>query len=124
MNWDGGMMAQVDLDTAAREYLNQASEVIIRCRLFGHAWDPTHDGYIVDGRGRERVYTQTVRCLRCTTEGVDRFDPVTLDRINTRSYAYADGYLMRDHKGGLSRREVRQWIAAKATGGRRLRRVS
>jgi hypothetical protein len=79
----------------------------------------------VDGQGKERVYTQNVQCMRCETKGVDRFDPVTLDRINTRSYDYAEGYLV-DRQGGLSRREVRQWIAAKkpAAGGRRLRRVS
>jgi hypothetical protein len=67
--------------------------------------------------------------MRCETKGVDRFDPVTLDRINTRSYDYAEGYLV-DRQGGLSRQDVRKWVAAKAkargaaSDGRRLRRVS
>lgn len=58
------------------------------------------------------------------------FDPVTLHRIGTRSYDYVEGYLVQDvvpdRQGGLSRQEVRQWMAAEAkTGsGRRLRRVS
>lgn len=123
------MTPALDLDKGTRAYLRQASDEVIRCRLYGHAWDPLHDGYIVDGQGKDRVYTQNVQCMRCETKGVDRFDPVTLDRINTRSYDYAEGYLV-DRQGGLSRREVRQWIAAKtkprgaASDGRRLRRVS
>jgi hypothetical protein len=118
------MGALAEIDPSTRAYLSGATDSIIRCRLFGHAWDPTHDGYIVEGRGRDRVFTQTVECLRCKTKGVDRFEPGTLDRINTRSYDYAEGYLLRERKGGLSRREVRQWVAEKMTGGRRLRRVS
>lgn len=120
------MAAASDLDAGTRAYLRQVSEAVIRCRLLGHAWDPTHDGFIVDGHGKDRVYTQTVKCLRCTTTGVDRFDPMTLDRISTRSYDYVEGYLVRDRQGGVSRREVRQWMAAqvKPAGARRLRRVS
>jgi hypothetical protein len=115
-----------ELDAATRAYLRQASDEMIRCRLLGHAWDPEHDGYIVDGHGKDRVYTQSVKCMRCETTGKDQFDPVTLDRIGSRSYDYVDGYLVEDHSGGVSRREVRQWMAAKkpASGGRRLRRVS
>lgn len=118
------MGALADIDQSTRAYLSGATDSIIRCRLFRHAWNPTNDGFIVEGRGPDRVFTQTVECLRCKIKGVDRFDPVTLDRINTRSYDYAEGYLLRERKGGLSRREFRQWVAAKTTTGRRLRRVS
>lgn len=117
------MSAPAEFDAETREYLSRTTDAVIRCRLYGHAWDPMHDGYIVEGRGRERVYTQTVRCMRCETEGVDRFDPVTLDRLDHRSYDYAEGYLMRNHSGALSRREVRQWVVAQTSGRRRLRRV-
>ncbi|GAB3451166.1 hypothetical protein GCM10027436_48580 [Actinophytocola sediminis] len=120
------MAAVSDLDADIRAYLRRASDAVVRCRLLGHAWDPTHDGFIVDGQGKDRVYTQTVRCMRCDSTGVDRFDPMTLERITTRSYGYVDGYLARDRQGGISRREVRQWIAAKVkvAGGRRLRKAS
>lgn len=126
------MAAASDLDAGTRAYLKQASDEVIRCRLYGHAWDPLHDGYIVEGRGPDRVYTQNVRCMRCETKGIDRFDPVTLDRIGTRAYDHADGYLVEGRQGRLARREVRQWVAKKAkakpkvvtTGGRELRRAS
>lgn len=119
------MGALAEIDQSTRAYLSGATDSIIRCRLFGHAWDPTHDGYIVDGRGRDKVFTQTVKCLRCKTTGVDRFDPGTLDRIKSRSYDYAEGYLLQQPKGGMSRRLVRQWVAEQTTGNRRrLRRVS
>jgi hypothetical protein len=136
------MAAASDLDAGVREYLSQASDEVIDCRALGHGWKRTHDGYIVEGRGPDRVYTQRVRCPDCGTNGTDTFDPVTLDRIGTRKYEYPDGYLLEDHQGALSRREVRQWIAAKArarsakagrrsgktrstpAGGRQLRRAS
>ncbi|GAB3432468.1 hypothetical protein GCM10027436_07470 [Actinophytocola sediminis] len=120
------MAAASDLDAGIRAYLRRAPDAVVRCRLLGHAWDPTHDGFIADGQGKDQVYTQTVRCMRCDSTGVDRFDPMTLERINTRSYDYVDGYLARDRQGGISRREVRQWMAskAKATSGRRLRKAS
>lgn len=49
------MGALAELDAGTHEYLSGAADSVIRCRLYGHAWDPTHDGYIVVGRGRDRV---------------------------------------------------------------------
>lgn len=124
------MATASDLDAGARAYLRKASAEVKRCRAIGHGWDPLHDGYIVEGQGKEQVYTQQLQCWRCKSGGVDVFQPGTMERIGTREYDYVDGYLVQDvvpdRQGGLSRQEVRQWMAAEAktTSGRRLRRVS
>lgn len=82
------------LDREVLEYLRSAPPEFLKCRVRGHDWMATHDGYIVQEEGVHiGQLTERLQCSRCVSRGLDTFDRTTLERVGLREYEYADGYL-------------------------------
>jgi hypothetical protein len=97
----------------AAAYLDDAPDHHLRCRTLGHAWEPGHDGYLVEGTGAGTVWLQQLQCLRCATGRTDELAPYTLELIGRR-YQHAEGFLATGTEGRITRQEARQAIARRA----------
>lgn len=69
-----------------QQFAQGLSQEFLECRQYGHAWKP----YTVDSGGG--LYEVTIRCSRCTSEGVDTVNRRG-QRIRPRRPRYAQGYL-------------------------------
>ena len=67
------------------------SNDFLQCRSWSHAW--THVITYVVSPGRRTAYELHLRCTRC---GCERFDLLTRGRLETRTYRYPQGYLVKD----------------------------
>lgn len=98
------------LDREVLEYLKNAPAEFLKCRVRGHDWDPTHDGYIVQAEGAHiGCLTEHLHCSRCQSDSVDTFDRLTLERVCLREYIYADGYVQQGI--AVPRTVVRRYLA-------------
>ncbi len=92
----------------------------MKCRNFGHAWDPTHDGWMRPHSGKP--WSKTLACLRCGGKRVLR----AADGTFTNRYEMDEDYYLRG--GHLSRLDVRlhdlQQAQAAKTSPARARRTT
>ena len=109
-----------------REYLEAAPEAFLRCRLFHHNWDLTHQlgTYFIENEGHpDEAWRQELVCARCGLPGVDICEPWTMARIGRRRILYpeVDGYLS---PVPVSRAHIRKFLAEKQMGRRAARKRS
>lgn len=101
------------LDREILDYLKNAPPEFLKCRVRGHDWDPTHDGYIVQEEGvHVGCLTERLQCSRCHSGGLDTFDRTTLERVCPREYTHTDGYLQQGL--AIPRTVVRRYLAQQA----------
>ncbi|MBB5154939.1 hypothetical protein [Saccharopolyspora phatthalungensis] len=106
------------MDAEVRAYLEAAPPEVLRCRRWNHAWDPTHDGFLVRNKGRsDECWSTELECMRCHSGAVDRFEPWTMVKIGEREYDYVDGYLQEGVT--VTKQDVRQFFAEQQMGRRR-----
>lgn len=86
-----------DNDLLFDAYLSGAPEKYLNCREFGHPWERTHKGWLVEWtENKGTVYTRELKCSRCgLTKRVD-YDPIN-PKIQLGSarpdYSKVPGYL-------------------------------
>ncbi|WP_162788262.1 MULTISPECIES: hypothetical protein [Amycolatopsis] len=107
-----------------REYLESAPEAFLRCRLFHHNWDLTHQlgTYFIQNEGHpDEVWRQELECARCHLPGVDLCEPYTMSRIGARRILYpeVEGYLS---PVPVAREHIRLFLAERHMGKRKLRK--
>ncbi|WP_134664037.1 hypothetical protein [Amycolatopsis sp. CFH S0078] len=98
-----------------REYLESAPEAFLRCRLFHHNWDLTHElgTYFIEHEGQaDETWRQELECARCGLPGVDYCEPWTCVRVGTRRILYpqVEGYLA---EVPVAREHIRLFLAEK-----------
>jgi hypothetical protein len=115
-----------EISPEVREWLESVPEEYLRCRLFHHNWDLTHElgTYFVDNEGQpDEVWRQELTCARCHVPGVDFHEPWTMTRVGTRRILYGEveGYLA---PVPVRREQIRMFLAEQQKGKRRIRRRS
>ncbi|WP_156960464.1 hypothetical protein [Amycolatopsis taiwanensis] len=103
-----------------REYLESAPETFLRCRLFHHNWDLTHQlgTYFIENEGQvDEKWRQELECARCGLPSVDYCEPWTCVRVGTRRILYpeVEGYLA---DVPVARDHIRLFLAEKQMGRR------
>jgi hypothetical protein len=92
------------------------NSVSLECRDMRHAWMQVKDVVLTEKKGIVRIFTRTLRCLRCETERVDTYEVVSrssnpsvaqrVDLLHTK-YKYPDGYQV---KGRVNVSTVREML--------------
>lgn len=90
------------------------------CRKYGHAFRPTHDGYLIEGPVRNPITLYTkLKCRQdCGLTAEDTFHPRTYERIGHRRIFYSDAPEYLAHGTHVTRLDARIW-EAKNRGARR-----
>lgn len=115
-------MARDDDDTDIDDYLRTAPQAFLVCRAIGHAWDPTHDGWLRPNG--DEPWRIILHCLRCGGEG--EIYPDQLGGKFSRTSTMDPSYYVKGTR--LSRNDVRWFLlqqsqdAAKTNGRPRGRR--
>src|SRR4051812_46436093 len=65
---------------------------MLRCRIFGHAWDEVSIGAVIDEFRAPLGYREVValKCMRCEAVRIDAWN--RLGTLGNRRYIYDDGY--------------------------------
>lgn len=79
-------VAKIATPRQVRAQVQDMDEAFLACKAYGHNWNPL----TVEKTGS--VYTQTLKCSRCTSECVQDINRRG-QLVSSRRYSYPDGYL-------------------------------
>lgn len=101
--------------------LQQVTDVALRCRSMGHAWDDIDPGWVFrvvsrDSRGRVKTVSRSFTCMRCEAGVIRVLDARTFNPVGNPRRIYPEGYLLHgvgrtwrhDANAELYRRRLRE----------------
>jgi hypothetical protein len=95
-------------DTDIDDYLASSPEAYLMCRAIGHAWNPTHKGWLRAEAGEP--WRIELECLRCRGAAVI-YPALGGGKFDRRS-VLVKGYYVKGAR--LSRNEVRTYLLSQA----------